>query len=165
VSRWIYPNKYWVSFPYGLFDPELLRKHRQKISSPKNFYITHNGHTPSQGIHTSFSFGKDEFIRFRRQIRKGTGEYTNELNEQGIPKIKLPIEERFSARWFGLEDVFIELDNKKENSLEVENFHDLSSWQGYRNYLSSPFSETLKRPPEWLMKFSEFGSISLDRTD
>ena len=64
-----------------------------------------------------------------------------------------------------LENVFIDLDNTNENSLEVEEFYDLSSWEKYRNYLSSPFSETVKRPPEWLMKFSEFGSIGLDRTD
>jgi len=57
------------------------------------------------------------------------------------------------------------LDNTTDNSLEIEEFYDLSSWQGYRNYLSSPFSQETKRPPEWLMKRSEFGSIALDRTD
>ena len=165
VSKWIYPNKYWVSFPYGLFDPELLREHRQKISSPKNFYVTHNTQTVEQGIHTSFSFGKDEFVRFRRQIRKGTGEYTNELNEKGIPKTKLPYEERYSARWFNLENVFIDLNNTDGNSLEIEEFYDLSSWEKYRNYLSSDLAGETTRPPEWLIKFSEFGSISLDRTD
>jgi len=165
VSRWIYPNKYWVSFPYGLFDPELLRKHRQKISSPKNFYITHNQQTVEQGIHTSFSFGKDEFIRFRRQIRKGTQQFTNEVDADGIPRNKLPLAERYSARWFGLEDVFIDLDIEETNSLELDEFYDLSSWDNYRNYLSSELSSRIIRPPEWLMKQKEFGSIALDRTD
>lgn len=165
VSRWIYPNKYWVSFPYGFFNPQLLREHRQKISSPKNFYITHNGQTPSQNIHTSFSFGKDEFVRFRRQIRKGTGEFTSDVDDAGLPYKKLPLSERYSARWFDLKDVFIELDNTSENSLEIEDFYDLSSWQGYRNYLSSELSAKTTRPPEWLMKQKEFGSIALDRTD
>ena len=165
VSKWIYPNKYWVSFPYGYFDPQLLREHRQKISSPKNFYITHNGQTPEQGIHTSFSFGKDEFVRFRRQIRKGTGKFTGDVDDDGIPRTKLPIEERYSARWFNLQDVFIELDNSNENSIEVKEFYDLSSWQKYRNYLSSDLAEKTTRPPEWLIKYKEFGSISLDRLD
>ena len=165
VSKWIYPNKYWVSFPYGYFNPELLREHRQKISSPKNFYVTHNKQTPEQGIHTSFSFGKDEFIRFRRQIRKGTGQFTNQLDDDGIPRTKLPLEERYSARWFDLKDVFIDLDNTKSNSIEISQFYDLSSWQNYRNYLSSKLASETIRPPEWLMKFKEFGSISLDRKD
>jgi hypothetical protein len=165
ISKWVYPNKYWVSFPYGYFKPELLREHRPKISSSKNFYVTNKGQTPAQGMHTSFSFGKDEFIRFRRQLRKGTGHYSGVLNEDGIPKTKLPIAERYSARWFNLEDVFIDLDIAEDNSVEVEEFYDLSSWDNYRNYLSSELAENTKRPPEWLMRFSEFGSIGLDRTD
>ena len=159
----IYPNKYWVSFPYGYFNPQLLREHRQKISSPKNFLITHRGQTPEQGVHTSFSFGKEEFVRFRRQLRKGTGQFTNEVDEDGIPRTKLPIEERYSARWFNLEDVFVNM--KAENQIEIKEFYDLSSWQGYRNYLSSELASTVTRPPEWLIKFKEFGSIALDRTD
>ena len=165
VSKWIYPNKYWVSFPYGYFNPQLLREHRQKISSPKNFYVTHKGQTPEQGIHTSFSFGKEEFVRFRRQIRKGTGKFTSDEDEDGIPRTKLPLEERYSGRWFDLKDVFINLDNSSDNSIEVKEFYDLSSWQKYRNYLLSDLAEQTTRPPEWLIKFSEFGSISLDRID
>ena len=79
LSKWLIPDKYWVSFPYGIFNPAELRPFRQKISSPKNFYVTHKGQTPEQGQHTSFSFGKDEFIRFRRQIRKGTGNFTSNI--------------------------------------------------------------------------------------
>ena len=78
---------------------------------------------------------------------------------------KLPLKERYSARWFDLEDVFIDLDNTTENSIEIEEFYDLSTWQGYRNYLSSELSSKTTRPPEWLMKQKEFGSIALDRTD
>jgi len=165
ISKWIYPNKYWVSFPYGYFDPELLRKHRPKISSQKNFYITHKSQTPAQNLHTSFSFGKDEFIRFRRQIRKGTKMFANSVGEDGIPNQKLPISEQYSARWFELQDVFIDLDQTTENSIEIEEFYDLSTWQGYRNYLSSELASRTQRPPHWLLKSKEFGSIALDRTD
>ena len=140
-----------------------MREHRPKISSTKNFLITHKGQTPEHGIHTSFSFGKDEFVRFRKQIRKGTGKFTSEVNENGLPNTKLPIEERYSARWFGLEQVFINL--QSENQIEIEEFYDLSSWDKYRNYLSSELSIKTTRPPEWLMKFREFGSVALDRVD
>ena len=51
------------------------------------------------------------------------------------------------------------------NSLDVEEFYDLSSWEIYRNYLSSNLADQTSRPPDWLIKFSEFGSISLDRMD
>ena len=104
-------------------------------------------------------------MRFRRQIRKGTGTYSSELNEKGIPNKKLPYDERYSARWFGLEDVFIDLDNTKSNSIDMQEFYDLSSWDNYRNYLSSELSSRTKRPPTWLMKRTEFGSIGLDKDE
>ena len=91
--------------------------------------------------------------------------FANEVDENGIPNRMLPLEERYSARWFELQDVFVGLDIQEDNSLEVEEFYDLSSWDNYKNYLSSELSSRTKRPSESLMKFKEFGSISLDRTD
>ena len=32
-----------------------------------------------------------------------------------------------------LEDVFIDLDNTEDNSVEIDEFYDLSSWDKYRN--------------------------------
>ena len=91
--------------------------------------------------------------------------FANSVGEDGIPNQKLPISEQYSARWFELQDVFIDLDVSTENSIEIEEFYDLSTWQGYRNYLSSELSSKTIRPPDWLIKFKEFGSIGLDRTD
>ena len=162
ISRWTVPDKYYVSFPYGIFDPKELRPLRSKISSSQNFFVGKISDLKNLNHHTSFTFGKEEFVRFRREIRKGTGQFKN---SEGIPTEKLPIEERYSARWFGLKDVFIDLDNNKDNSIEIEKFYDLSSWENYRNYLSSDLALKTSRPPEWLMKFKEFGSIALDRTD
>ena len=91
--------------------------------------------------------------------------FANEVDENGIPNRMLPIEERYSARWFHLEDVFIELDNQVDNSIEIDEFFDLSSWDNYRNYLSSELAKNTQRPSEHVLKFKEFGSISLDRID
>ena len=54
---------------------------------------------------------------------------------------------------------------RKPNFSDIEEFYDLSSWERYRNYLSSDLADQIQRPPDWLMKFSEFGSIGLDRSD
>ena len=89
--------------------------------------------------------------------------FANEVDHRGLPNKKLPTEERYSARWFGLEQVFTNL--QAENSIEVEEFYDLSSWDKYRNYLSSDLASKTTRPPDWLMKAKEFGSIALDRKD
>ena len=60
----------------------------------------------------------------------------------------LPIEERYSARWFGLEDVFIELDNQMDNSIEIDEFFDLSSWEK----IETIYHQSLRKTPSVLRK-------------
>ena len=70
ISKWVIPDKYYVSFPYGVYPVEEIRPYRKLISSKKNFYITHQGNSPQPDHYTSFTFGKDEFIKYRANIRK-----------------------------------------------------------------------------------------------
>ena len=69
LSTWIAPNKYYVSFPYGYIKPSQLREHRKIISSSKNIYLSYEGKTMKDNLFTSFTFGKDEFLEFRRKRR------------------------------------------------------------------------------------------------
>lgn len=166
LSKWLIPDRYWVSFPYGIFNPAEIREHRSKISSNENFYVTYNGQAMNENHFTSFSFGKDEFIRYRRNIRTGTGMYADgEYNASGAPSRVLPAIEQYSARWFDLKYVFTELDITPDNSYEPKEFFNLGSWEDYRNYLSSEYSLSVKRPHERIIKYSEFQRIALDRSD
>ena len=72
ISKWTTPDKYYVSFPYGIFDPEELRPLRSQISSAQNFFVAKNSDLVNKNNYTSFTFGKEEFVRFRREVRKGT---------------------------------------------------------------------------------------------
>ena len=140
-----------------------LREYRRKISSAQNFYVTYNGLSPEDNLPISFTFGKDEFVRFRREIRKGTGEFVN-IVEPGklAPTQRLPLEERYSARWFDISDIFTNLDINDDNSLNIDEFYDLRTWDEYKNYLSSSLTKVIKRPKH--MKYSEFHRIGVDRT-
>ena len=39
LSKWTMTNQYYVSFPYGVYEPNILRDHRKDISSPRPFFI------------------------------------------------------------------------------------------------------------------------------
>ena len=161
ISKWLIPDKYYVSFPYGIFNPTCLREYRRKISSSNNFFVTFQKQSAEQGLPISFTFGKDEFIRFRKEIRKGTGEFVNKVLPGKIaPTERLPIEERYSARWFDIDDVFKNLNVTDENSINLDEFYDLRLWDNYKNYLSSGLSNAIKRPKH--MKYSEFYRIGVD---
>ena len=51
------------------------------------------------------------------------------------------------------------------NSIEIDEFFDLSSWDKYRNYLSTDLAQKTQRPSERIMQKKEFGSIALDRLE
>ena len=163
LSKWLIPEKYYVSFPYGITDPRELRKVRRKIRSKNNFYLSTNGKTVQDNVHTSFTFGKDEFIKYRRNVRKGTGKYTSEVkDERGLPRSKLPLEERWSARFFDLKDVFYGVDISDSYFYETQSFYNLSNWEDYRNYMTSDLARDTQRPTKELFAYREFNRIAQD---
>ena len=164
MSVWVTPDKYYVSFPYGVFPVEEIREHRTKISSNTNFYISYDNMTVQDNSYLSFTFGVPEFIKYRKNIReKGTGMYTTEIvNEQGIPRSKLPIEERYSARFFDLSDVFTENDLQLASVFQPSSYWNVGSWQDYRLFMGSSKSSEIKRPWKGIMRYREFNPIGLD---
>jgi len=167
ISKWLIPDKYYVSFPYGVFPVDELRRHRKLISSKSNFYITYKGHSPEDDYYTSFTFGKDEFIRYRANIRsKATGMYTmDEVDTRGIPRSYLPVEQRYSARFFSLSDAFDELDIAEGNSYEPTEFYNVSNWQEYCTFISTHNKTSFIRPPKSILAYKEDNPIGLDTED
>ncbi len=167
LSKWVIPDKYFVSFPYGIYPVEELREHRKLISSRKNFYISYQNKNISDDLYCSFTFGKDEFIKYRRNIRqKGTGMYTTEIvDERGIPRSQLPLEKRYSARFFKPSDVFVDLDISSSTVFSPSCFHNVSSWEEYREYMTSPLSDKIQRPWKGIMNYREFNPIGVDIID
>jgi hypothetical protein len=164
LSKWLIPDKYYVSFPYGIIDPRELQKVRRKIRSKNNFYISYEGKTVQDNNYSSFTFGKEEFILYRRNVRKGTGKYTTEVtDERGLPRSKLPLEERWSARFFEPKDVFTGVDVATGYQHEVTQFYNLSNWEEYRNYMSSDLARDTQRPTKELFTYREFNRIAQDR--
>ena len=156
ISKWVIPDKYYVSFPYGLINPRDLIENRKFISSKDNFYIVSGNQTVQDNIYTSFTFGKDEFIKYRRNVRKGTGRYKGTYGNMK----QLPIEKRWSARFFEPKDVFTDLDLDQANLLITDNFYNISSWEEYHSYMNSSYSKDIEKPPEDLFSYKEFHGVA-----
>ena len=101
-------------------------------------------------------------IKYRRNIRKGTGQYSTEVvDERGIPRSKLPLEERWSARFFELSEVFMDLDLSSSNLFEVE-YYNIGNWEEYLRFMRSETVVEVKRPPKELISYREFNPIAKD---
>ena len=164
MSKWVTPDKYYVSFPLAIYPEDSPRQYRSLISNDNNFFLCYNGKTVKDGEYLGFSFGPEDFIKSRQVIRKeGTKEWKNSGNE--IPTEKLPFEKRWSGRYFSLDKVFKHVLLIQSNVKELEWFYDLSNWESYTSFFASEYSKTIKRPYEGLIKYHEWNGLGIDKND
>ena len=152
ISKWIVPDKYFISFPMSVYDIYQIREHRQLISGrDKNFFLSHEDKTVLEGLPLPFTMTGEDYIQCRRDInKKTTKEYYNTEEGEQYPSKKLPLEERWSAKNFGLSEVFEKMSIKGAGTIDLDWHYDISNWQEYRRYMGS--DNFIKKPYEPLTK-------------
>ena len=152
ISKWIVPNKYFISFPMATYDIYTIREYRKEISNrDKNFLLKHNGRTVLDNVPLPFTMTGEDYIQCRRDVnQKTTKEYYNTQDGELYPSKKLPLEKRWSARTFSLSDVFEKLSIDKANIVELDWYYNISEWGAYSEYLGS--ENNIKKPYDQLTK-------------
>ena len=165
LSKWVIPDKYYVAFPYGIYQPWLVREHRRAISNTNGFFISHNGQTVKDGEYLGFTFDADDHSLCVKKLREhGTGQ-----KPPGSAKFdvaRLPIEERWSARFFPLDKVFKYV--KVEGAMIVESswYYNIDNWDKLCLYLGSEEQKEVKKPSSsYLNKRFTFKGIALEKND
>jgi len=163
LSKWTTPSKYYVSFPYTYVDPFQLREHRKDISGNQNVYFTSNGMGVKEGLMTSFTFMKDDWLEFRRVVRTSTGNrvpgstFTDDLY--------LPIEERWSGRWFQPDKVFAPLKDDELIKIPVKDFFNIGSWEEYTDFIAASRTITIKRPSKRVLVGTKYKRVAEDEDE
>ena len=115
MSKWLVPYRYYVSMPYGVYDPRNVEA-RSLIKQNESFFYTHEGESALTGHHMGFSFSVRQFKHcsylFKRIDVKSN--YTLDLV-------------------FG-DDIMSE----NSCSIELDSYNDISSWGGYQEMMRSP---------------------------
>ncbi len=139
ISKWLTPDKYFVSFPFGITEPNKIREFRKEIKDKnKNFFYSFGNKTIKDNLPLPFTLTGEDFKLCRRAInKKTTREYLPPLPNQKYPSQKLPLHERWSAKSFSFSDIFESVSEINCVTHELDCFYDSSSWVGYVDYLSS----------------------------
>ena len=140
ISKWVTPTSYYVSFPYGIYDAQILKKCRSDVRSGKKVYASFKGMSVRDGLYLPFSFTPECWLLFRRQL--------NEKNTGGDKS--LPFEERWSAKNFTLDKIFKHDNIAIDQKVDLHFYHDLDSWDSLQKFYSS--SKKLKTIPDSMMK-------------
>jgi len=157
LSKWTMTKQYYVSFPYGVYEPNILRDHRKDISSPRPFFLSYNNKNITHGEYLGFTFNNEVCGELLQQVRqKSTGLY-RDLDR----KEKLSIDERFSYRFFSLKDVFGDLNLDTSKACELPSYHNIDNWQGYCSYLGTSDLQ-IHRPGRSILNYKEWSGMSVD---
>ena len=141
-SRWVQPDRYYISFPLGMMDAKEVLKHRSRLRKNVPFYFSHQGRTIKDGVLLSFVLDSDEWRRAKHVITTNASVW--KAPEEGMPTEKLPPEERLVSLRYELQDVFG--DGPEGTKQEMESFYDLTTWTGYGKFISSELGKRTKRP-------------------
>ncbi len=140
MSRWVLPTKYYVSFPYGIYDPSVVRDHRNMIRGTESFFLSREGNTVRDNLYLGFTFFPNDWPKFKHHIK----------NQCSGGSRSIPASERWSSRHFTLDKIFdidiISVDRK----VEVSEYYDLDTWDSLQAYYRSEMK--IPRPTRQFMK-------------
>ncbi len=140
MSQWVRPTKYFVSFPYGVYDSDVVRSHRDAIRGTQSFFLSHEGQTVRDNKYLAFTFFPEDWPKFKHHIKNQcTGGSRN-----------IDASERWSSRNFTLDKIFdidvVSIDKK----VEIDQYHSLDTWKNLQEYYCSGLK--LSRPTKQFMK-------------
>jgi hypothetical protein len=144
MSKWLAPNKYYVSFPYGVYKVSFLREHRREISSDKTFLLTNNGKSIIDGEYLGFTTDFEETKRLTKYLK-----YEATENYAHGPKN------------FSLKEVFETIDFKDPEIVEIDYYWNIDSWDNYSKYISE-IDGKIQRPSKNILNYHEFNKIGVD---
>jgi hypothetical protein len=146
LGRWTIPDRYYVSFPFGLTGFEEIKKAKKQLSKAAPYYFSHEGKTVCDGVPLSFTFDASEWRRARDVVKSNSRSYYPPLEGEEIPSQKLPPEERRKSRHFKLLDVFKDADLSEAIINELPWFYDLTTWAQYSTLITSGHCKDIQRP-------------------
>jgi len=152
VSAHTAPDKFYISWPYGYYDPWLLRECRKALIED-HVVLVHEGETVKENKYLGFTLDADQIgLLIEESITTSSGLWSEDRQK------RLSVEERYSYRNFDLKKVFEKSDFSSYKKIEVEKYFSIDSWGGYCSFLST--YKVPKKPS--ILRYSEWNEVGVD---
>jgi len=152
LSAHLSPKKFYISWPYGYYNPRLVREHRREIADG-GVLLEIDGQTVKQDKYLGMSLEQEQIdILLQESVSTSSGLWTKDRKD------KLPLSERYSYKKFDLSQVFKNLNETNYKKVPVENYQPIDCWESYCDFLS--IYKAVKKPN--ILKYSEWNEIGVD---
>lgn len=158
ISTWLRPDRFYVSFPYGVYPHWYPRPHRDKISKRQNKKVLYRfeGKTIMDGEYLGFTFNHEDLVQFIEEVRKkSTGLFESDQRK------RLPLEERYSYRFFTLDQIFDTMNTENVTYVDLEKYHKIDTWDLYTEYIATE-GKTQYPIPRSVFKASQINPVGED---
>lgn len=152
-SPQILPEKFWISFPFGVYPFSHLTVKLLQTIWKKDVRVVLQGFDEFEGkMLDVFSGGMlgctlflEDFAKMRNSFRKqAVGEFLR--TPRGVyPSEKVPIEDRWSGRWLQMKDVLSDLDLSNVYYHNVGSYAGIETWKKYSFFLSRRWASQMVR--------------------
>lgn len=140
MSQWVLPTKYFVSFPYGIYDPSIARDYRDFIRGGDSFFFSFHGKTARDNFYLGFTFNPGDWPKFKHHVKNQcTGGSRN-----------ISASERWSSRHFSLDKIFNVDVISIDKVMEIPEYYSLETWDSLQQYYASKIK--IPRPTKQFMK-------------
>ncbi len=154
ISLHLAPEKFWISWPYGYYQPSITRDLRKNIASG-SVALSHDIKTVKDNLYLGLTLDIQQIEKLITESKtRSNGLWLDPLTR----KEKYSVEDRFSYRNFNLQKTLETLDFSSYNIEKVNNYYELSNWLDYCRFLSE--NSTITRPK--LLNSTEWNEIGLD---
>ena len=174
LSKWVTPERFYASFPYGVYDPSILHQHRAEISSTNRFFLESNGRSAAEGEYLGFTYNLEDCRDIKVALyQRATQEMApikgpEDLKRGKFPFKKLPIAERYSGRFLTLDKLLDVLNFRVDTtavSVAVPAYASIDSWENYTRYFKTNLINVIKRPPKKVIGYREWNPFQTEEED
>lgn len=129
LSKWAKPERFYCSFVNSICLDDDIKNNRKTIKGPDNIYFTNNGRSIAKGDLINFTFNKKHLEIYRSRFLEIINDVTKISHTNLIT----------------VGQIFFPVDNEPHSELELSYQSDISSWDGYRQYMASNLSAMVKK--------------------
>ena len=130
LSKWVEPHRYYISMPYGVYDPSVAYEMRRDIRSYESCILTYDDKSLFDNCYLGFSLSPRQF------------KHCNYLFKTSSVKENYTLDKTFGC------------DIMKENMVtkSINIYHDITTWAGYTNSFQG--DNVVKIFPFWKKLFN-----------